>query len=374
MKVEASHRSAEPDRLVLIAYESLTSHGFALPCFGSSAGANALFVGIASLPGDPNARIAAFESYVPEAVYMLPASNELRQISVGDPWVDVFEWAGRQYLGTKAEIWKAVEPISTDIARAAPLTFLNLIEGIEELETAPFARAAFDWLTDNSGCEAAAYWQTDVYLKGILKRDYQRLFSGAQRPANYQFTKDVELVLQSNNVILRIARSVGEFCTAPSKQLPAFQTACDGFGLSIVLETFPDQGAKIRKMVPTSTLLMRVRRGRGKTQTQIPFRAIDSFFGSVRTVSSAATGTVRAITLSRSGDTRNTMKLQLSEMANLEDPVVRFIREGDAISYQIHDATSVEGEKIMSALNAGLLDGSTKRTAGKATWWRQLQS
>ncbi len=118
---------------------------------------------------------------------------------------------------------------------------------------------------------------------------------------------------------------------------------------------------------------MRLRRGRGKTQTQIPFRVLDAFFGDDIRVLAARDGTVRDMTLSMSDERRNTMKLQLPEMANMRDPFARFKRTPRGITYEIHDLESPDGQAIKKKLDEGLRNGTTYQTQGAATWWRILK-
>ena len=120
------------------------------------------------------------------------------------------------------------------------------------------------------------------------------------------------------------------------------------------------------------TMVMRLRHGRGRTQTQIPLRVVDSFFAGIRTLHDARTGRPRTMTLSKAHEARNTMKLQLPEIAEMSDPVARFERRDDGITFAIHDSSSPEGTEIAELLNDGVRDGSTRKTQQGATWWRIL--
>lgn len=111
----------------------------------------------------------------------------------------------------------------------------------------------------------------------------------------------------------------------------------------------------------------------GQTQTQIPLRVVDSFFAGSQTLRDARTGRERTMTLSKRADAgRNTMKLQLPEIAEMTDPVAHFERSEEGVTFEIHDASSREGRKIADLLNEGVRDGSTRKTQRGATWWRFL--
>ena len=127
-------------------------------------------------------------------------------------------------------------------------------------------------------------------------------------------------------------------------------------------------------------LLMRVRKASitdRPTQTQIPKKVLeDPFFLGINSITSAHDGRSHNIITAEARGIINTMKLEIPEMRNYEDPVVRFERTADAIIYQAFDSSSVLGRPIIAALNRGLDINPqvTKLTKpsnpDSSTWWR----
>ncbi len=130
---------------------------------------------------------------------------------------------------------------------------------------------------------------------------------------------------------------------------------------------------------PGAVLLMRVRRASEsarRTQVQIPIRLARSpFFGSITKIESETSGAARELRPARARNGLNTIKLELPEIDSLADPVVRFQRRGDTISYRAFDSSSVLGAPIRSALLRGF-DATPAQTMTstqdlhRATWWR----
>ncbi|CAB3764291.1 phospholipase D-like domain-containing protein [Paraburkholderia solisilvae] len=135
--------------------------------------------------------------------------------------------------------------------------------------------------------------------------------------------------------------------------------------------------------IPVTTgkvLLMRVRKARG-TQVQIPLAVLrEPFFGGATQVTSVADGVARGIHAThakRAQSTNpNTLKLEMPETHNMNDPVARFERSAAGIQYEVYDATSPKGQSIMQSLTAGRLMSppTTRLTVPSApnssTWWR----
>lgn len=125
-----------------------------------------------------------------------------------------------------------------------------------------------------------------------------------------------------------------------------------------------------------TVLLMRLRKAHVRdrpTQTQIPFRVVDAFFGTAHEVRSSHSGEAHEIiTASARGD-RNTMKLEIPEMRDFVQPVARFERTPEGIVYEAYDVGSPQGNQIMARLEEGRQDRTTQlsiRNAESATWWR----
>src|SRR5215472_9648096 len=89
-------------RLELIGYEKLTDHGFALPIFGRSRGANVYYTARSSSPGEAGGRIVGFDHYDPDSLILLPA-EQVRDTGVGEPWLDIFLWDGVPHVGRPSE-------------------------------------------------------------------------------------------------------------------------------------------------------------------------------------------------------------------------------------------------------------------------------
>lgn len=364
-----------PEGLALIAYEKLTDHGFALPCFGRTEGANTVYLARPERPGDPAARIAGFEIYEAGERLALPLGKATRQAKVGDPWLDVFLWAGEIYVGTKSEIWNATEAVRSSIAALAPLSLLNLAEGVPGVEIGDLAKAAHAWLQQGRDAGAALAWQVDIYLRGLAIRDLRRCLGTTAWTGEARLgIQNIKLSLRDKTLTLNLPAALTAMVAIDASDLYNYIKATRTFGFEVVIsrDGIADGAGAEKTAAAGATLLMRLRKGRGATQTQIPFRVLASFFGDEIRVRSASAGTARDMTLSRSGNKKNTMKLQLPEMAQMQEPVARFKRTADGITYELYDAESAEGREIKESLNAGLRNGSTYQTQGAATWWRIL--
>src|ERR1043166_5847817 len=81
-----------------------------------------------------------------------------------------------------------------------------------------------------------------------------------------------------------------------------------------------------------TVLLMRLRKAHVRdrpTQTQIPFRVIDTFFRGATEVRSSHSGQAHDIISASARGSRNTMKLEIPEMRDFSQPVARFERTPD---------------------------------------------
>ncbi len=366
-----------PDELLLIGYGKLTEHGFALPCFGHTVGANTVYVARSSRPGDPLAPIAAFEPYEAEELRPYPRDKGHHKAKVGDPWIDVFLWKGNLFAGAKPDIWIAVKGIRDDIAAHAPLSLLNLAEGVAGLSTGPLARAAFAWLEAHRGVKAASEWRVETYLRGIAIRNLLRRQSNATLTGQLRRDlQNVELTQSGSTLTLHLPANVRRAIPSEPLDFDDLLRAARAFSLKIVVADTPipvrQSSYSIAPAVPP-VLLMRLRKGRSYTQTQIPFRLVDSFFKGATKIRSAHSGRTRAMTQSSSGGRRNTMKFEVPEMKNFSLPVARIESTPSGFVYEVYDSESPQGRKIMTLLNEGRRDGTTQLTdanSDKGTWWR----
>ncbi len=358
------------DSLSLVCYEKLTEHGFALPLYKRSETANAVHIAVPSCVADPDAVIAGFQLYNEEASVPIDLENGPSGVSPGTNWLDVFIWADAVHVGTRSQIWESIADVREELEQSAPLSLLAVADGARAPDVGSIAATAYGWLAANWGDAIAARWQVETYLKGLVLRGLRRKLDSESEEYFEYALHGVALLRRSATIELRLPDRIWRSTPVSMKDLPDFTAASSAFGLEV--EILPPEGdtSPVQAELPT-VLLMRVRKGRGKTQTQIPFGAVDEYFGNNLVVHNASSGKRRSLTLSTSdGGRRNTMKLQLPEMAEINDPVVRFERGANAVTYSVHDASSPEGKIIADSLEEGLQDGSTRRTQGKATWWR----
>lgn len=125
-----------------------------------------------------------------------------------------------------------------------------------------------------------------------------------------------------------------------------------------------------------TVLLMRLRKAHVRdrpTQTQIPFRVVDTFFGGATEVRSSHSGESHGIISASARGNRNTMKLEIPEMRDFVQPVARFERTPDGIVYEAYDVGSPQGNQIKATLEEGRRDNTTQLSISNsesATWWR----
>lgn len=137
--------------------------------------------------------------------------------------------------------------------------------------------------------------------------------------------------------------------------------------------------AAVPDAAPAGTvLLMRLRKASQTTrttQTQIPIRVADTFFHGIAEVQSAHSGQRHGIHVATARGGRNTMKLEIPEMADFVQPVARFERTPEGVVYEAYDEATPQGHQIMTTLEEGLADNTTQLSisdAERATWWRPI--
>lgn len=127
-----------------------------------------------------------------------------------------------------------------------------------------------------------------------------------------------------------------------------------------------------------AVLLMRLRKAHvtdRPTQTQIPIRVADTFFRNVASVQSAHSGESHGIIEATARGGRNTLKLEIPEMRNFVQPVARFERTPEGITYEVYDVGTPQGNQILTALEEGRQNNNTQLSisdAERATWWRPI--
>ena len=127
-------------------------------------------------------------------------------------------------------------------------------------------------------------------------------------------------------------------------------------------------------------LLMRVRKASESerpTQTQVPKAVFeDAFFVGVTAIVSSHDGRSHGINRARARGIVNTLKLEIPEMREFRNPVIRLERAATGMHYEAYDADSVLGRPILAALEVGrtMRPRATRMTKPSApdtsTWWR----
>jgi hypothetical protein len=127
-------------------------------------------------------------------------------------------------------------------------------------------------------------------------------------------------------------------------------------------------------------LLMRVRKASATqrpTQTQMPKKVYQHpFFQGIESITSRHDGRSHRVIRATARGIVNTLKLEIPEMRDFVDPVVRLERTASGIFYETFDADSLPGRPIMSALERGrkMSPPATRLTVSSApetaTWWR----
>lgn len=126
-------------------------------------------------------------------------------------------------------------------------------------------------------------------------------------------------------------------------------------------------------------LLMRVRKANLETrptQTQLPMRVVNEpMFRGVRSIISAHDNREHLIVAATARGGQNTLKLEIPEMRNFVDPVLRLEKTDTGISYEAYDADSTLGKPIYAALLRGMEmtpKATLMTTADRehCTWWR----
>lgn len=127
-------------------------------------------------------------------------------------------------------------------------------------------------------------------------------------------------------------------------------------------------------------LLMRVRKAsptERPTQTQVPKKVYeDTFFQGIGSIRSGHDGRSHTVRKAVARGIVNTLKLEIPEMRDYADPVIRFESGPNGIVYWAYDSASELGRPIMEALEQGRRASPattrlTKRSdPDSSTWWR----
>jgi len=166
--------SAEQLSLRLIGYYRCTGHGFAMPLYGQSEGANTLYIARCSVSGDSRGTIKAFEPVDVDDQRRLPHGDSVA-VEIGEPWLDVFLWNEVAYVGTPQQLWVELAPFHSDVGARAPLSLLDLAVHAGRDEVATLAPAALAFVRERFGDPRARSWrrlfvrqQAEVALRKAL--------------------------------------------------------------------------------------------------------------------------------------------------------------------------------------------------------------
>jgi hypothetical protein len=167
-----------PGTLLLAGYVPPFAEGFALPCYATGPQANSWYVAICSVDGDHEGGITGFEIFDVEGV--LPLPEELRQsVSVGDPWQDVFLWAGRPHVGAPSSILQELDADLEAVAAEAPISLLDLTLFAGDIDIRPFVRGAFDHIDERPGRAMADNWFRETLIRGQTRLIVRRCLVAA---------------------------------------------------------------------------------------------------------------------------------------------------------------------------------------------------
>lgn len=117
---------------------------------------------------------------------------------------------------------------------------------------------------------------------------------------------------------------------------------------------------------------MRLRMARG-TQTQILIRLTETFFANAHEVRSTQERGTHGIRLATTHGRRNTMRLEMPETRDFDQPKARFEKTENGIVYEVYDLGTPRGNQIMAALTDGRSNNATQMSISDvetATRWR----
>lgn len=143
----------------------------------------------------------------------------------------------------------------------------------------------------------------------------------------------------------------------------------------------PAPASEARSEIPAvgRVLLMRVRKASvtdRPTQTQVPMTVFrDPFFEGVAEIISSHDNRVHPVSKASARGGINTLKLEIPEMRDFLDPVLRLEKTDSGMYYQAYDAQSALGRSIYATLQRGLEMNPratliSRPPASNATWWR----
>jgi hypothetical protein len=234
----------------MFGYQTFVEHGFALPCYVHPGRTNATYVAYVGLPGDAKATIAGFEAYDSDDIQYLAPELRPSRVRPGDPWLDVFIWNKRVLVGTKAEIWKALEDERQSIAAQAPLSLLGLAEGVSPDAIRYAAQIAYSWLRHVQGDAWALRWLLDNYMRGIAVRTVRRrLGAEALSAATRRSLRDLVIHQNQHDLILYLPAEIERQTHLDVAAFRDISTVADALQLRLsdirIIDTPDDKSQKL---------------------------------------------------------------------------------------------------------------------------------
>ena len=162
----------EHGALHLIGWYGSEGHGYSIPLFGQTEGANTLLIARCSASGDHQGAIAEFEPVNVSKYTRLPL-DRAKPLTVGDPWHDVFVWNGVAYVGTPDVLWRELEEHHREIADLAPISFLELALNADQEDVLGLCRLAFDFVQGRFDERGARQWRRQ-FLRRWLETEVRR--------------------------------------------------------------------------------------------------------------------------------------------------------------------------------------------------------
>lgn len=180
VSAQGHHVTQEPgefENMRLSGYVKLAEQGFALPAYVARPEANAWYFALSTVDGDHASAIAGFELLEDKEIVPLPDPTIM--VNPGDPWQDVFLWAGRVFTGTPGQIFDAVALYQDQLRALAPLSYLDLAVAAEAPMSPELAAGALAFLEARlGGAAGAASFRELVLRPGVLvelRRQYQKI-------------------------------------------------------------------------------------------------------------------------------------------------------------------------------------------------------
>ena len=162
----------EHGALRLIGWYGSEGHGYSVPLFGQTEGANTLCIARCSVSGDHRGAIADFEPVDVSEYRRLPLGGSI-PLAPGDRWHDVFVWDSVGYVGTPDVLWRALEKHHGELAELAPVSFLELALYAGREEVSGLGRLAFDFVDGRFNEQVARRWRRQ-FVRQWLETEVRR--------------------------------------------------------------------------------------------------------------------------------------------------------------------------------------------------------